>query len=457
MTNETSLEACAADVRLQTRPPHARWSVFALVLFRFAFIYLSLYSLYLVGVSAQETFHDRMLFPALERFWVMLSVWTAANVFGVTEFNPRYVHGDSVVSYARVALFFLIGIGGTVVWSLVDRRRTQYASLYEWLRLIVSFAVGLRMMIYGFDKILLGQMPPISPRQLIAPLGQYTPRALLWAFMGSAPGYEIFTGFVEALGGALLCVPRLTALGALVTAAAMTHVFLLNVFYDVAQKLNSFHLLVMAAFLLLPDVPRLASVLLFNRATAPVERPQLFQWKRYPRFASAIPVVFLIVVFGCTFFERRALKLSLDSTRLGAVLFGGIWDVEEFVVDGVLHPPLTTDEMRWQKVVFDDGFAVVQRMSGSLIWARTKTDSARKTITFDHTGKPPPELQDLFGPSWKAEFTFDDSSPEMIVLTGRYDSSPATIRLRKNHTRYFLTPHERQWIRRAPPLIPYVG
>ena len=166
---------------------------------------------------------------------------------------------------------------------------------------------------------------------------------------------------------------------------------------------------------------------------------------------------FLIVVIGWTFFSRSAVKLSQDSTRAGAVLSEGIWDVEEFVVDGVLHPPLTTDEIRWQKVVFDDGFAALQRMSGLLIWAGTKTDSARKTITFDHTGKPPPELQDLFGPSWKAEFTFDDSSREMIVLTGRYDSRPATIRLRKNRTRYFLTPHERQWIRRAPGLIPYVG
>src|SRR5262245_33151841 len=102
-------------------------------------------------------------------------------------------------------------------------------------------------------------MAPISPRQLIAPLGQYTPQRLLWALRVSAAGYEISTGFGEVLGGALLCAPRLTTLGALVTAAAMTQVFLLNVFYDVNQKLNSFHLLAMAAFLLLPDVPRLGS------------------------------------------------------------------------------------------------------------------------------------------------------------------------------------------------------
>jgi hypothetical protein len=92
-----------------------------------------------------------------------------------------------------------------------------------------------------------------------------------------------------------------------------------------------------------------------------------------------------------------------------------------------------------------------------MIWAVTELDRARRTITFDHTGKPQPELQDLFGPSWKAEFTFDDSSPEILILTGRYNGRPATIRLRKNHTRYFLTPHERQWIRRTWPIVPYAG
>jgi hypothetical protein len=107
--------------------------------------------------------------------------------------------------------------------------------------------------------------------------------------------------------------------------------------------------------------------------------------------------------------------------------------------------------------VFDDrGYAWIQRMSGSLIWATTKIDPLNKAITFDHSGKPHPDLRELFGANWKAEFAFDDSSPEVLVFAGRYDGRQATVRLRKNRTRYYLSPHERQWILRGPPVLPYL-
>lgn len=98
-------------------------------------------------------------------------------------------------------------------------------------------------------------------------LGSYTPQQFLWLFIGVSPGYERFAGCVECLDGALLFVPQLTTLAALLATMALTQVFALNVFYDVHVKLFSLHLLLMACFLLLPDVRRLADVFLFNRAT----------------------------------------------------------------------------------------------------------------------------------------------------------------------------------------------
>jgi len=454
MSSRTTVQP-AADVPAHTPPTETRWSVSALVLFRFAFVYLVLYSLVPIGMSAQRTFHDQLLFPALDRFWATLSVWTANHL--VTDFNPRYLGSDSVVNYARSGLFLLIAVVASIVWSLADRRRTQYSTLHEWLRLMVRMALALTMVRYGIQKVMVVQMAPISPHHLIAPLGFYTPRQLLWAFMGASPGYEVFTGLVEVVGGALLFVPRLTTFGALLTVLAMTNVLALNVFYDVAVKFFSFHLLVMAGFLLLPDVPRLAALLLFNRGTERVERPTLFPWDRYARFALAIPILFGIAVIGWTVSTERSIDLAVGQAKPGGVPFYGIWDVEEFTVDGKLHPPLTTDEVRWQKVVIDDrGYVSIQRMSGSLIWASTKIDLGRKTITFDHTGKPHPDLRELFGANWKADFTFDNSSPEMLILTGRYDNRSAAIKLLKNHTRYFLSPHEGQWILRAGPAMPYL-
>jgi hypothetical protein len=142
---------------------------------------------------------------------------------------------------------------------------------------------------------------------------------------------------------------------------------------------------------------------------------------------------------------------------IASVPYYGIWDVEEFAIDGTTLPPLTTDRVRWQRVVFDArDYDYVQHMSGPFMVAFLKLDRARKVLAFDHGGKPRPELKELFGTPWNAEFACDDSIPDILVLTGKYQNRPATVKLRKNRSRFFLTPHERQWILRGMPVFPYV-
>jgi len=33
--------------------------------------------------------------------------------------------------------------------------------------------------------------------------------------------------------------------------------------------------------------------------------------------------------------------------------FYGIWSVDEFAADGEVRPPILTDNLRWQRVIFD--------------------------------------------------------------------------------------------------------
>jgi hypothetical protein len=62
---------------------------------------------------------------------------------------------------------------------------------------------------------------------------------LLWTFMGASAAYTIFTGLGELVGGLLLTTRRTALAGALVSAAVMTHVAVLNFCYDVPVKLFS--------------------------------------------------------------------------------------------------------------------------------------------------------------------------------------------------------------------------
>jgi hypothetical protein len=361
------------------------------------------------------------------------------------------------VQFARISVYLFVSAVATAVWSIADRRRPHYAVLNEWLRVFVAFVLAVTMVRYGVQKVMVVQMSPLSPHQLLAPLGRHTPRQLLWAFMGAAPTYQMFTGVVEVLAGLLLFIPRLITLGALLTFAAMANVLALNVAYDVEVKLFAVQLLLMSAFLLLPDLPRIASVFILNRDTPPRERPRLFTRRSLTRAGAVLPLVLAVTFITLTVATEKAIDAKYGAPAPETVPFYGIWDVEEFVLDGDLLPPLTNDEVRWQRVIFDAReYLYVQRMSGSLIIADASVNTGRKTITLDHSGKPRAELKEFFGPIWKAEFTYSDSTPELLILTGRYENRPAMVKLRKSRSRFFLHPHERQWILRGMPVFPYV-
>src|SRR5580693_3760934 len=121
---------------------------------------------------------------------------------------------------------------------------------------------------------------------------------VLWASIGASPAYEIFAGCAETLAGVLLIFPRTTMLGALVCVADMTQVFMLNMTYDVPVKLFSFHLLLMAMFLLAPDFWRLADFFFRERAAAASRRLALFRSRRANRIALVVQIVYGICLLA---------------------------------------------------------------------------------------------------------------------------------------------------------------
>src|SRR5262249_52265293 len=107
--------------------------------------------------------------------------------------------------------------------------------------------------------------------RLLQPFGDASPMGLLWTLMGASKLYNVFSGTAEMLGGLLLTLRRTTLLGALVSAAVLVNVVMLNFSYDVPVQLFSLHLLAMSLFLPLPDMRRLADLFLWNRP-APAAR-----------------------------------------------------------------------------------------------------------------------------------------------------------------------------------------
>jgi hypothetical protein len=165
-------------------------------------------------------------------------------------------------------------------------------------------------------------------------------------------GYEFFTGCAEIVGGLLLFIPRTTLLGALICAADLSNVFILNMTYDVNVKGLSSHLLLMSVFLLAPDARRLTNLFLLGRAAQPSFRAHLFRGARANQLAQAVILLLGVILLGGGL-NSAVRRYGTEVAEPLPPLYG-IWTVEDFSLDGQSRPPLLTDDVRWRRVVFEN-------------------------------------------------------------------------------------------------------
>lgn len=240
--------------------------------------------------------------PSGVPLWGPLIVWVGHNVLGVQGVIPvaQTGSGDRLFDYIQVA-FLIVATGiGAAVWILFDRTNKHDAAVYEVLRVVVRYYLAFTMFNYGFSKVFHEQMPGPGEYRLSERYGDSSPMGLLWTFMGYSAGYSFFAGAAEVVGGALVLFRRTTTLGALVIAAIMLNIELLNLNYDVPVKLYAAHLLLMALVLLAPDLKRLTDFFLLNRPTQPVDLRRAWPKGWMGRAALAVKVVVIIVLVSST-------------------------------------------------------------------------------------------------------------------------------------------------------------
>ncbi|NMO19551.1 hypothetical protein HPC49_18765 [Pyxidicoccus fallax] len=328
-------------------PAGARWGLGRRIAFRLAFVYLLVYCLPfpLDLLPGSDTLTEKY-----EVLWQDL-VYQVAARFDVDVPMLPNGSGDTTFNYVQLLIQAVITVAVTLVWSVLDRRRPGYVTLHAGLRVYVRYMLFAAMLSYGLAKVLKTQFLFPSLERLTQPLGEMSPMGLVWTFMGYSPGYNLFTGGAEVLGAVLLCFRRTTTLGALVVVAVMSNVAALNYFYDVPVKLLSTHLLLMAGFLLLPDLRRLADFLVLNRAVAPVVLRTPFSTRQVEWGSRAVKVLFLgWCAFSMTR-EKLQERAEYGDSAPRPPLYG-IYTVQSFVWDGQELPPLITDPVRWREITF---------------------------------------------------------------------------------------------------------
>ncbi len=130
----------------------------------------------------------------------------------------------------------------------------------------------------------------------------------------------------------------------------------------------------------------------------------------------------------------------------------GIWSVDDFQLDNVSRPPLVTDTERWRHVIFDaPKVLTIESMNGAQKRYYMELDVKKKSFN----------LWDSDHPEWNATFTFDDSQPDRMTLTGEFGNQSVTANLKRTDMsdpeEFLLINRGFHWIDEYPhqtPLVP---
>jgi hypothetical protein len=416
--------AAGTPVRIEDlqQDPRPHWRGVTRIAFRFCCVYLGLFCL-ATQISGSLFLVPPVSFRGMGTLWPMREItsWIAAHVFHVT--GPLVYgrnSGETLFFWVQTFWILAVSIGATAIWSALDRQRENYITLHKWFRLFIRFALAASMFEYGMTKVIPIQFPPPSLNTLVTPVSNLSISNLLWTSIGASPAYEIFTGCAEMLGGILLLVPRTTMFGSMICLAAMTHVLVLNMTYDIGLKQTSFHLVVLAVFLLAPDFSRLADFFFRDRDTGPSRQPEIFRSSAANRVALVLQIVFGVYLIGMQTYANWTYWYAAGGGSPRSPLYG-IWNVDQLSIDGQIRPPVLNDyDRRWRRVIFDSPELVAfQRLDDSFAHYGALVNVYNNTLVLTKGNSR----------KWKSSFTYQRSAQDQLILDGEMDDHKIHMQL----------------------------
>lgn len=393
------------------------WPHWQRILFRFLFVYLVLriepWSFFTTWLPPVRWLVYR--YYALDDWLVR---WSNAHVFHTwsTLVEPNG-SGDTSWAFTRIKLYLVIAGAACILWSCLDRKRTNYTRLLFWLRMSVRYFLIAAALSYGIIKLFLLQMPYPTLSQLSTPLGDLLPMRLSWLFIGYSAKYQFFSGSMETLAGLLLLYRRTITAGLLVATGAFANVVMINMAYDVPVKLYSSLLLFCCLFLLALDAPRLIKFLVLNQ---PTPSTTVWDWnfaRPWQAWGSrAVKLYLLATLMLIPLNDGWKNFQSLRHRPKAVPIAAGVYDVRRYVVNHDTIPAASGDTLRWQDVIIDNNGAGSVNTRDAVFWQHYRRGYFRyRADTVHHTVAV-----------WKTSTIPRDSA---FLFTMRYElSDTATIR-----------------------------
>lgn len=329
----------------QHHTDHAIWSRPQLFLFRIAFIFLLLLTIPLSG-----QYWGRI-------FSISLSHIHFQDLFQVTNYVPRFINFSywGWASYAGWGVALVLAVISAVIWGFAEKTPAKnYAQLYYWLRVTLRFRLAVALIGYGVIKLFPVQIPYPTLSDLHTAYGDFLPWKIYYLSTGVASaGYEQTLGAIEIFAALLLFYRRTALIGAGLSVAVLVNIVLANFAYQLGDHVYSVYLLIIAAFIVGYDVPRLYNLLVKER----LAKADNFQPARLFKPVVGYGLKIALLLFAVTYASLTYASYSNSkwpySNTPGLPKAAGVYNVREFKINNTELPYSATDTTRWQDVVFE--------------------------------------------------------------------------------------------------------
>jgi hypothetical protein len=439
--NPTILKETTPERAGVTLNADASWSRGQLIGFRFLFLFLLLFII--IDNNGAFPFFSYVLDYPTEALHVIIP-WVGKNILNLSYEITVFTNGSGDTTYDYVIVFSiaLVSFLGMIVWSALDRERTNYTALLYWLNVAVRFYVGLMLINYGLVKVFKTQFPSPGLNRLTQLYGNSSPMGLAWTFLGFSTGYNIFMGCAE-VAAVLLLFRRTVTLGSIICLMTTANVMAVNYFYDVPVKILSTALFLMSAFLMIQNGRPLFDFFIRNTLTKLKTARAVAFNKRWEQVAFGAKALLIGFVFVNGSYESYQVLKKYGHLAPKPHLYG-LYKARHFILGSDTIPPLITDKSQWRQMSIQwPGFVRINYMTDSVASFFSELDTIQQTM----------ELSLRTDTTRKFHFKYQNVKNNEFVFQGEMDEQSLQIvfdRYTDVDNEFLLTRRGFNWINEYP-------
>jgi hypothetical protein len=368
-------------------------------------------------------FHD-LTDKYVHMVWDAPTSWFAAHILWISHPMIRIPSqgADTEFDWTQDLLFVVLAALVAGLWTALRRKSPPGPRSRAWVTLALRLVLGTQLALYGITKVIPAQFIPPAPSDLVVRFGWESLSNMYWESVAAAPpGYQVCLGVVELVTGIFLVLPKLWVLGTALAVMATVQVALVNVGFDVALKMHSTHLLVMALILFLPHARRIWNALAANRRVDPLPQRALTSSRSADRAIGAVAVIIFAFSTAVAGIQAVAI-LSIRGSHAATPPLMGAWravartsPIEYFIVDGYTTPARTSYVDPQHALVT----VVLELSDGSQkVWDGMITPAEHRIALHK-----PPAPANAGTADWPLQFHYEQPSASVLKISGAWEKS----------------------------------